>query len=491
MTTLIPKYTKVTSSNRTIAQKFGEVVSVKDYGAVGDGVTDDTAAIQAAIDAIYALGGGTVLIPASTNCKITASLVNKTNVTIYGHGATSIISTASAIKMFNQNTGSVAYDMTWANFKMVGPASAYSTGSNHCINLFESERSTITNMWFEAVDGDGLYIRTNNVDVANIYCKNCYRQGISVTDGDYISIDNVRGEGTMITLVDIEPNVGDTITNISLNNIAFYTPTIPAIRVYHGATSYDVITNMTVSNIVSYGISFQSVTNLTANNLISLNTDSVESFTLYLCKQATVSNLSITGAAGTINRKLVLSTTENSTVTNATIYGGANIEIDLLGLTNVALSNINLQNSGGNSVRLRDSTGVTVNNINLSGTITNALLLNPTSSLAKTILKNVTITGATTGLLAVGTVNDIYIDGNLSGATTPISIAGITTGFVSTGVLGSLRRNAYGFTAAPTVGTWNLGDVVYNSAPASAGYVGWVCTVAGTPGTWKTFGLIS
>jgi hypothetical protein len=43
----------------------------------------------------------------------------------------------------------------------------------------------------------------------------------------------------------------------------------------------------------------------------------------------------------------------------------------------------------------------------------------------------------------------------------------------------------------PTTGTWVVGDVVYNSAPASAGYIGWVCTVAGTPGTWKTFGLIS
>jgi hypothetical protein len=45
--------------------------------------------------------------------------------------------------------------------------------------------------------------------------------------------------------------------------------------------------------------------------------------------------------------------------------------------------------------------------------------------------------------------------------------------------------------AAPTTGSWLVGDVVYNSAPASAGYIGWVCTTAGTPGTWKTFGLIS
>ena len=45
--------------------------------------------------------------------------------------------------------------------------------------------------------------------------------------------------------------------------------------------------------------------------------------------------------------------------------------------------------------------------------------------------------------------------------------------------------------ATPTQGTWILGEVVYNSSPSELGaggskyiILGWMCTVAGTPGTW-------
>ena len=45
--------------------------------------------------------------------------------------------------------------------------------------------------------------------------------------------------------------------------------------------------------------------------------------------------------------------------------------------------------------------------------------------------------------------------------------------------------------AAPTTGTWAVGDRVWNTAPAAGGTLGWVCTTAGTSGTWKTFGGIA
>ena len=43
----------------------------------------------------------------------------------------------------------------------------------------------------------------------------------------------------------------------------------------------------------------------------------------------------------------------------------------------------------------------------------------------------------------------------------------------------------------PTSGSYRLGDIVWNSQPKPTGYVGWVCTKAGTPGLWKTFGQIA
>lgn len=45
-------------------------------------------------------------------------------------------------------------------------------------------------------------------------------------------------------------------------------------------------------------------------------------------------------------------------------------------------------------------------------------------------------------------------------------------------------------TEVPISGTWDQGDEVRSYNPTAGGYMGYVCTTAGTPGTWKPFGAI-
>jgi hypothetical protein len=64
---------------RTYLSKLKDVVSVKDFGAVGDGVADDTAAIQAAIDAASASGSRTVVSLAGDTYRTVGELFIKVN----------------------------------------------------------------------------------------------------------------------------------------------------------------------------------------------------------------------------------------------------------------------------------------------------------------------------------------------------------------------------------------------------------------------------
>jgi hypothetical protein len=78
----------------TVQAKLRETVSVKDFGAVGDGVTDDTAAIQAALGS----GAKNVYFPAG-QYKTTATIDRPTTIRMYGDGAF-----ASTIVAYHNNS---------------------------------------------------------------------------------------------------------------------------------------------------------------------------------------------------------------------------------------------------------------------------------------------------------------------------------------------------------------------------------------------------
>lgn len=67
--------------NRDYGDKLYENVSVKDFGAIGNGVADDTASIQGALNSVSP--GGSVYVPPG-NYRISAPLTLSTALTIYG-----------------------------------------------------------------------------------------------------------------------------------------------------------------------------------------------------------------------------------------------------------------------------------------------------------------------------------------------------------------------------------------------------------------------
>jgi hypothetical protein len=81
MATLIPKFqqTGTGAVNRDINLKLAELVSVKDFGATGDGTTNDAAAIQATLNT-----GKSVLVPAGQYFLGTANSGNFLSITANG-----------------------------------------------------------------------------------------------------------------------------------------------------------------------------------------------------------------------------------------------------------------------------------------------------------------------------------------------------------------------------------------------------------------------
>jgi len=85
----IPK-SDLTSALQSSIDNASTTINVKTYGAVGDGATDDTAAIQAALNAVPA-SGATVMLPAGTYVVSSTLTIDKDNTTFCGAGAASTI----------------------------------------------------------------------------------------------------------------------------------------------------------------------------------------------------------------------------------------------------------------------------------------------------------------------------------------------------------------------------------------------------------------
>lgn len=182
------------------------MISVLSYGAVGNGIADDTTAIR---NAIAALGttGGMVSFPAGTY-KITGTLtISSANVTLVGEGigATRIISTNTTgdmIKFFAAPsfTGGGVREMT---LDFIGTATA-----GAAIRIDGQRSISLENLWiinpFQGVvlQGDNRACRLRNIDISD-HLDTAF--GINGGGNQYLdtctTYKNAAGGGTIAFLI--------------------------------------------------------------------------------------------------------------------------------------------------------------------------------------------------------------------------------------------------------------------------------------------------
>jgi hypothetical protein len=159
---------------RTVESKLQDVVSVKDFGAVGDGVTNDTAAIQAAINAC---AGKTVYFPDGTYI-VDSQITLISNTHLKGEGITSILKLAtrtwSSINgcLFN---GTLRSNIEIESLTFDGNKGNIGTQRNTVITFYRSQKIRFQKCVFRNVEGICLLVSTDVDDTHIIDCQflNC------------------------------------------------------------------------------------------------------------------------------------------------------------------------------------------------------------------------------------------------------------------------------------------------------------------------------
>lgn len=152
----------------------GPFVTAASFGAVGDGVTDDRAALQAALDSLTA--GGTLLLAAGTY-QVTAPLNwdhDKTRIIGAGREATTVRSTTGPV----MNIGSTGAALS--KFHMEGvQLSAQQADADVVVSSFGFNQGTFIDCTFRTVTGNGQVFKMVNVGVFDVVWEGCwiYRPG--------------------------------------------------------------------------------------------------------------------------------------------------------------------------------------------------------------------------------------------------------------------------------------------------------------------------
>jgi parallel beta-helix repeat protein len=272
--------------SRTVQSKERDTVSVKDYGAVGDGVTDDTAAIQAAVNT-----GGAVIVPVGTY-KVSAKISLVSNVQILGAGTAAIfLGTQASGTMFESN-GATGWAIDGCHFTGAGTSG---TGTVYAVFV----KNATSNIRISRCSFDTCYMAIG-VDSATLPASfaieisgNKFNNiglnglGINSTGADYRIANNLFYNcGTVATLA----NIGSAMelrgvqrslisNNVMRDGQYSSAGAVDAIRLEYNTELTTQVSGVTVSgntiqNVSGYGIRVQFALNcdISGNTLVGAAT---------------------------------------------------------------------------------------------------------------------------------------------------------------------------------------------------------------------------
>ena len=246
------------------------VVNVRDKGAKGDGVHDDTAAIQSAIDSLPARGG-TVTVPAGTYMiDAMRSIVLRSNMSLH-------LASDATIKALPNSSQRSYMIKVWhvdnvniTGGNIVGERDGH-TGKGgewgYGINIQGANHVRVSNVHISNCWGDGMWIGalgwapheipSTDVVVDNIVSTNNRRQGLSIGPVNGVTISNSTFSNTHGTMpqagIDIEPQTQGPATNITIDHCTMVDNRGSGLEIKDNVSNVTV-KNCSFTNNYGYGV---------------------------------------------------------------------------------------------------------------------------------------------------------------------------------------------------------------------------------------------